>query len=178
MDTTRLPSCDHTLTLLTLWRSVKVWVVSEEHDFDAIWRDEGTALWRAVLVYSGGRRVVADDAVAEAFARTIERGDAVREPVPYLYRIAFRLAAADLKRLASQAPVEDSEVSDVVADVDLLRALRALSPDQRAAIFLRYHADLPAARIAELLGTSSAAVRVRLMRGRRKLAALLGEDDG
>jgi RNA polymerase sigma-70 factor (ECF subfamily) len=151
-------------------------LVSRKHDFDAIWHDEGPSLWRAVLVYSGGRRDIADDAVAEAFARTIERGNAVRDPVPYLYRIAFRLAASDLKRLATQAPVQDREVIDVVDDVDLLRALRELSPDQRAAVFLRYRADLPVARIAELLGTSSAAIRVRLLRGRRRLASLLGED--
>jgi RNA polymerase sigma factor (sigma-70 family) len=172
-----LLSAQATLTSSPLARSVRVRVVSGEHDFEAIWRDEGPSLWRAVLVYSGGRRDIADDAVAEAFARTIERGDTVRDPIAYLYRIAFRLAAGDLQRLARQAPVEDRGVTDVVDDVDLLRALRELSPDQRAAVFLRYRADLPVARIAELLGTSSAAIRVRLLRGRRRLASLLGEDE-
>ena len=151
--------------------------MGEGHDFDAIWRDSGPALWRAVLVYSGGRRVVADDAVAEAFARAIERSDTVRDPVAYLYRIAFRLAAQDLRRMERLGEEEDREVIDTVADVDLLRALRSLSPDQRAAVYLRYRADLPVARVAELLGTSSAAVRVRLMKARRKLAPLLEEDD-
>jgi RNA polymerase sigma-70 factor (ECF subfamily) len=148
-----------------------------DHDFDAIWRDEGPALWRAVLVYGGGRRDVADDAVAEAFARAIERGEAVREPVAYLYRLAFRIAAADLKRMAALAGEEDREVMDAVQDVDLLRALRELSPDQRAAVYLRYRADLPIAEIADRLGTSSTAIRVRLMKARRRLAPLLREDD-
>jgi RNA polymerase sigma factor (sigma-70 family) len=151
--------------------------VRDGHDFDAIWRESGPALWRAVLVFSGGHRVVADDAVAEAFARAISRGGAVRDPVAYLYRIAFRVAAHDLRRMATLAPEEDREVSDAVGDLDLLRALRELTPPQRAAVFLRYRADLPVARIAELLGTSSAAVRVRLMKGRRRLETLLAEPE-
>jgi hypothetical protein len=53
---------------------------------------------RAILAYSGGRRDVADDAVAEAFARTIERDDQVRDPKAYLYRLAFRIASAELRR--------------------------------------------------------------------------------
>ncbi|HZB02599.1 MAG TPA: sigma-70 region 4 domain-containing protein, partial [Actinomycetota bacterium] len=58
-----------------------------------------------------------------------------------------------------------------------LRRLRTLSPGQRAAVFLRYQADLPVAEVARLMGTSSAVVRVHLMRGRRRLAELLGDDD-
>lgn len=134
-------------------------------------------MWRAVLAYSGGRRDVADDAVAEAFARAINRSAEVRDPVPYLYRVAFRLAAADLQHLSKLTDEQDRAVTDLVEDVDLLRALRSLSPDQRAAVFLHYSADLPVARIAALLGTSSTAIRVRLMRGRRRLATLLGEDE-
>lgn len=45
--------------------------VDSGHDFDAIWREAGPAIWRAVYAYVGGRREIADDAVAEAFARGI-----------------------------------------------------------------------------------------------------------
>ncbi len=65
----------------------------EGHDLDAIWRATGPTLWRATRAYAAGRRDVADDAVAEAFARAIERDARVRDPVPYLYRVAFRIAA-------------------------------------------------------------------------------------
>jgi RNA polymerase sigma-70 factor, ECF subfamily len=150
--------------------------VSADHDFDAIWRSEGPSIWRAVLAFSAGRRDIADDAVAEAFARVIERGPSVRDPVAYIYRVAFRIAAADLR---SPPPVEprDRAVSDPEPLVDVLAALRQLTPSQRAAVYLHYRADLPVRRVAEIMGTSGAAVKVHLMRGRRRLAELLGEDE-
>lgn len=144
-------------------------------DFDAIWRETGPTLWRAVFAYAGGRRDIADDAVTEAFARAIERAETIREPQPYLYRVAFRIAAAELRadrgRPEREEPVEDRHVL-----ADLGPALRRLSPSQRAAVYLHYIADLPSREVARLMGTSSAAVRVHLMRGRRRLAELLGED--
>lgn len=153
-------------------------------DFDAIWRDCGPTLWRAVYVYAGGRRDVADDAVAEAFARAMARGDAVRDPVPYLYRVAFRVAAAELKRMQTTTELLGTHEAPVTGDAltgpspDLLRALQRLSPAQRAAVYLHYQADLPVKEVARLTGTSSASVKVHLSRGRKRLAELLREAQG
>jgi RNA polymerase sigma-70 factor (ECF subfamily) len=155
--------------------------VDGAHDYDEIWRVSGATIWRAVYAYSGGRRDVADDAVAEAFARAIARGEAVRDPLRYLFRIAFRVASAELAR----GGTEMGEVHETTGSVDptmdgvpdLLRALRQLSPSQRAAVYLHYRADLPVREVARLMATSSAAVKVHLMRGRRRLAELLGEED-
>jgi RNA polymerase sigma-70 factor (ECF subfamily) len=157
-------------------RSVEVWV-DEDQRFDELYRRAGPRLWRAVLAYTGGRRELTDDVVAEAFARTLERAATVPSFEPYLYRVAFRLAASELRRTPTVA-----EVPDLAGDQDqdlseLFDAMRVLSPGQRAAVFLRYQADLPVAEVARLMGTSSAVVRVHLMRGRRRLAERLGEDD-
>jgi DNA-directed RNA polymerase specialized sigma24 family protein len=65
-------------------------VGDEAHDFDQVWREVGPVLWRAIVAYAGGRSDIADDAVAEAFARAIERDGQVRDPKAYLYRVAFR----------------------------------------------------------------------------------------
>lgn len=148
--------------------------MGDDHDFEAIWREEGQNLWRAILAFSGGRRDVADDAVAEAFARAMERSASVRDPKAYLFRIAFRIAAADLRR--KDRVVEDHVVTDPEPLVDLLDAMRRLTPAQRAAVYLHYRVDMPVKEIARLLDTTGAAVRVNLMRGRRRLAELLGED--
>jgi RNA polymerase sigma-70 factor (ECF subfamily) len=151
--------------------------VDEERRFDELYRRAGPRLWRAVLAYTGGRRDLTDDVVAEAFARTLERGSSVRSPEPYLYRVAFRIAAAELRRTATVANVPDLVASRDPEISELFDALRTLSPGQRAAVFLRYQTDLPVSEVARLMGTSSAVVRVHLMRGRRRLAEVLGGDD-
>jgi RNA polymerase sigma-70 factor (ECF subfamily) len=157
-------------------RSVEVWV-DEELRFDELYRRAGPRLWRAVLAYTGGRRELTDDVVAEAFARTLERAASIRSFEPYLYRVAFRLAASELRRSPTVAEVPDLARSQNEDLSELFDAMRVLSPGQRAAVFLRYQADLPVAEVARLMGTSSAVVRVHLMRGRRRLAELLGEED-
>jgi RNA polymerase sigma-70 factor (ECF subfamily) len=130
-----------------------------------------------MLAYTGGRRDITDDVVAEAFARTLERAANVRSFEPYLYRVAFRLAAAELRRVPTVADVSDSGEHVDPELSELFAALRSLSPGQRAAVFLRYQGDLPVAEVARLMGTTSAVVRVHLMRGRRRLAELLGDED-
>jgi RNA polymerase sigma-70 factor (ECF subfamily) len=150
-----------------------------DHDYEAVWRDAGPTLWRAVRAYAGGRNDVADDAVAEAFARAIARGDEVRDPVAYLYRVAFRVAAAELKRLAGSDGTETAETLATFAEdgSDVWRTLATLPPQQRSALYLFYRADLPVKDVARLLGTSSAAVRMQLVRARRRLAAVLREEE-
>lgn len=152
--------------------------MDEESGFEMLYRRTGPRLWRAVLAYTGGRRDLTDDVVAEAFARTLARGDAVRAAEPYLYRIAFRLAAQELRRTPTVAVPPELEASAPDHGLgELLGALRHLSPSQRAAVYLRYQGDLPVSRIAELMDTSAAAVRVHLLRGRRRLAELIPGDD-
>ncbi len=150
------------------------------HDYDVIWRESGATLWRSVYAYAGGLREVADDAVAEAFARAMSRDGEVRDPLPYLYRIAFRIASAELmRRKREEAHMPEQAIADPNQNgvPDLLGALRHLTPAQRAAVYLHYRADLPVHEVAHLTGMSTAAVKVHLMRGRRRLRELLGEED-
>lgn len=156
--------------------------MNDAHDYDVIWRESGATLWRAIFAYSGGRREVADDAVAEAFARAMARDADVRDPLAYLYRIAFRVASAELVRTTKEAG-SMPEMTALAADPsmnglpDLLRALKELSPAQRATVYLHYRVDLPVRQIAHLTGMSIASVKVHLVRGRRRLRELLGEED-
>jgi len=62
---------------------------------ERLYRDRGDRLWRAVLAYSGDPEV-ASDAVAEAFAQALRRGDAIRDLEAWLWRATFRIAAGDL----------------------------------------------------------------------------------
>ncbi len=60
--------------------------------------------------------------------------------------------------------------------LDLVNALRRLSPDERALVAMRYGAELDSSEIAPLLGISASGVRARLMRVMGRLRKEL--DDG
>lgn len=152
-------------------------LVTEQHDYDALWREAAPTLWRAVRAYSGGRQDVADDAVAEAFARVIAADTDVRDPVAYLYRVAFRIAARELKRSKTTRPmdIDETTLANEPAAREVWASLTSLTPDQRAVVYLFYRADLPVAEIAERLGMSRPSVRMHLMRARRRLAPQLRE---
>jgi RNA polymerase sigma-70 factor (ECF subfamily) len=143
-----------------------------------LFREFAPRLWHTVLAYAGGRRDIADDAVSEAFARAIEHGGVVRNPGPWLYRVALNIAARELRRSARLAPLDgvDRPVSggDQGGVADLLRSL---SPGQRAAVYLHYQEDVPIKEIARLMGTSAAVVKVHLYRGRARLRASLGGEE-
>ncbi len=122
-----------------------------------------------------------DDAVAEAFAQLIRRGDDVRDPVAWVWRSAFRIAAGELKRrgrsteFGAQHSVVAPTGVEALPLVDLQRALAQLSPMQRHAVVLHDYAGFPSRQAAGIMGSTEAATRVHLMRGRRRLRALLGE---
>jgi len=146
------------------------------HDYEGLFANEGPRLWRALYAYTGGRQDLADEALAEAFARAIGSDARIRDPVAWLYRVAFRLAAGELRR----ARLGDNQVPEEGADPtetpDLLPALRELSPNQRAAIVLVYEDGLTMAETAHRLGITQATVRVHLHRGRNRLRELLREE--
>lgn len=85
-------------------------VLTAEHDYAALYRVVGPALWHAIYAYAGGLREIADDAVAEAFARAIQYDRAIRRPPSWLYRTAFRIAAAELRRRSSLTKMGDPPV--------------------------------------------------------------------
>jgi hypothetical protein len=60
--------------------------MEEGDSFAELYAAVGPRLWRAVFVYTGGQREMTDDVVAEAFARTLERRDSVRDRAGYAYR--------------------------------------------------------------------------------------------
>jgi RNA polymerase sigma-70 factor, ECF subfamily len=143
-------------------------------DLGALYADEGPRLWRAVFAYAHDREI-ASDAVAEAFAQCIRRGDAVRDPRAWVWRSAFRIAAGELKerRMRTEVPEATYEIEE---PGPLLAALGKLSDRQRAALILRFYAGYDTEDIARIMGASRATVRVHVSRGRRRLAALLGDD--
>jgi RNA polymerase sigma-70 factor (ECF subfamily) len=147
------------------------------HDFAEIFRSDGPGLWRTIYAFTGGRRDVADDVTAEAFARGIAHTGTIRDPLPWLYRTAFRLAQDEIRRERSRPAAERPVLQDPPEVVGVMRALRELSPNQRAAIVLRYEADLPVAEVARRMGIAQPTVRVHVHRGRARLRELLRDEE-
>jgi RNA polymerase sigma-70 factor, ECF subfamily len=147
-------------------------------DLETVYREHGARLWRAIYLYSGDRDI-ASDALSEAFAQALRRGDAIRSPERWIWRAAFRIAAgelahqrqrsSDLPDLSYELPVETAE---------LLDALRMLPLRQRAAIILHYFGDYSLRETARIVASTPSAVGVQLYRGRKRLRGLLEEDDG
>jgi RNA polymerase sigma-70 factor, ECF subfamily len=152
---------------------------AEIDDYERLFRDGRAGLWRTLYGFTGGRVDIAEEALAEAFARAIEHADSIRDPLPWIYRTAFRIAAAELKTERQRAPEVDTGTPEGSNDLEqLMQALRQLSPNQRAAVILHYEADLPTEEVARRMGVSPATVRVHLHRGRKRLRALLGTEEG
>jgi RNA polymerase sigma-70 factor (ECF subfamily) len=145
-------------------------------DVARLYAAEAKRMWRAVLAFSHDREI-ASDAVAEAFAQCIRRGDAVEQPRAWVWRAAFRIAAGALKERDRWGPItEEPSYEMPEGPTRLLSALRRLPANQRAALVLRHYAGYPTGEIAEILGVARATVRVHLSRGRRRLRNLLEEE--
>lgn len=126
----------------------------------------------AFLVVGDG----AEEVVQDAFARVIERWDRLDRPAAYLRtcvvngcRDQLRRRRVALRRLAQRSPQADA---DLGAD-HLLDALAVLSPLRRAAVVLRYYADLPEAEIAEALGVRPGTVKSMLHRSLAQLREVI-----
>ena len=151
---------------------------SRVEQIERLYRERGDRIWRGLLAFAGDPEV-ASDAVAEAFAQVLRRGDEVRDPERWIWRAAFRIAAGELKErrgtVETTAAVESYEMEEPARD--LVVALGALSERQRASVVLHDAAGYSAREVAKIVGSTEAAVRVHLMRGRRRLQELLKDDD-
>jgi RNA polymerase sigma factor (sigma-70 family) len=150
---------------------------AESEAVEHVWIEHGPKLWRSLLAFTADADL-ASDAMAEAFAQALARGPSVRDHAAWIWRAAFRIAAGDLQTrmrtvpLVGELPYEMPEPT-----ADLVRALRTLSPNQRAVVVLRLYADLPSREVARILTISPATVRVHLMQARRHLRPALEEED-
>jgi RNA polymerase sigma-70 factor (ECF subfamily) len=151
-------------------------VTERQTRVEAVYRAEFPKLWRALYAYTGDAEI-ASDAAAEAFARAMRDEARIREIAPWAWRVAFRVAAAELRRRSTPLPEGPSPVEMPHPVPELVAALRTLSPNQRLAIVLHDYADRPTSEVAEAIGCSKATVHVHLSQARRRLRTLLEDTD-
>lgn len=151
---------------------------AERADLESVYRTHGARLWRAIYAYSQDRHV-ADDAVAEAFAQALRRGKAIRSPDRWVWKAAFRIAAGRLQDRRRTVPlIEAPLVRNPEPAWELTAALRELPERSRACVVLHYYGGYRTGEIARMTGSTPAAVRMQLTRGRRRLQKLLDGGEG
>jgi RNA polymerase sigma-70 factor, ECF subfamily len=149
--------------------------MAAERDFDAVYSHLGA------LVNYARRRGSADAEALAAEVMTIawrRLADLPKEdPRPWLYATARNLLLEEGRKRRRPGVMESDgftpppELTQI--DLDLQRALLALSPLDREALLLIAWEDLTPAQAARTIGMSATAFRVRLLRARRRLRALL-----
>jgi RNA polymerase sigma factor (sigma-70 family) len=145
---------------------------------ERVYLAEGPKIWRALVAYSGDVDI-ANDAFAEALAQALARGDDLRTPERWIWKVSFRVAAGELGRRKRQVPFVDSEVVEAPElALDLMRALQRLTPKQRAVVILRLYGGFTTAEVGALLGMAQPTVRVHFSQGRKRLRRSLEASDG
>jgi RNA polymerase sigma-70 factor (ECF subfamily) len=130
------------------------------------------------------RRAVAEDAVADAFTKALDRWPRIRtmrSPSGWVYRVAVNAARRQLARESREAErlaaamVDRSPSPDPQADLWLL--VEDLPPRQRTAVVLRHLGGRTEVEIAEAMGVTRGTVSSTLTAAHARLAALLTTDD-
>ena len=158
----------------------------EVPDFDSWVAARGPALLRLAYVLTGNG-TDAEDVVQDALSRALPRWSrisTVDDPDAYVRRMVVNAHVSRWRKLRRrEVPVEVVHDRPVPAGVGaedrdrLWRACRALPPDQRTAVVLRFYEDLDYAEIAALTGVREGSVRSRVSRGIAAMRHELGEED-
>ena len=135
-------------------------------------------------IYALARRIVgtdlAEDATQDVFVRAWERIGQFRHEASlgsWLYRVAVTVLlrqAATARRIAQR--ISSTDLSQIAGSssssaphIDVERALQRLTEEVRTVVVLHDMEDHPHEKIAELLGISISASKMRLHRGRMQL---------
>lgn len=140
---------------------------------------------RAVLYLNGIRGTDLDDAAQDVQVRLLEQpAGSVDNLGAWACAVAARLAVDRHRRANTRSAVVErlrlhratSQADpDVALSESVRRALAQLEPDLRAAIVLRYFADLSVAEIARMLDIAEGTVKSRLHRAAAALRPALQE---
>lgn len=145
-------------------------------DQEALWRTHGSELIRYATLLVGPAD--AGDIVSCAFTRVAASDSTIDNQRAYLMR-AVTNAALDQRRSRQRRQVRDlhavipTAVAGGESDIDVRRAIAALSVQQRAVVYFTYWEDLDSNQVGHLLGITPASVRRHLARARIHLRKAL-----
>lgn len=134
----------------------------------------------SVLAYSGSREI-ADDAVAEAFAQALRRGDDIRDVVAWVWRASFAIARGQLAQRNStdryEALPAGMDPDAAQRAVELLVDLGRLDDRDRELLVLCHIGGWTPTELARITGVAPSTVRVRLHRANRRARVLFRDEE-
>jgi RNA polymerase sigma-70 factor (ECF subfamily) len=158
-------------------------VIDDDAGYTAFFRDQYPRVVRTVYLILRDR-ARAEDVAQDAFLRLYREWDRIagyERPDAWVRRVAIRLAMRGRRRDLLWAAIRERLARPPMPPpdetrLDVAQALRHLTPTQRAAIALFYFEDRSVAQVATMLGCTESTARVHLFHGRKRLAAILGEE--
>ncbi|WP_433533174.1 SigE family RNA polymerase sigma factor [Micromonospora sp. CA-263727] len=153
--------------------------------FEPFVRESGAGLLRFAHVLTLDR-AAAEDLTQETLIRVGLAWSRLRKdgnPVGYAQRTMVNVFLNERRRRRAipvervpESAWEDAGLAAVDSTAVIRQILGSLPPKQRAAIAMRYLADLPDQQIGELLGCTAATVRSQMSRGLSTLRARLSAE--
>jgi RNA polymerase sigma-70 factor (sigma-E family) len=140
-------------------------------DFEAVYRTAYRRMLRVAHLLTGDDGV-AEEIVQDSFVALYGRFGTVAEPEGYLYRSVVNGCRSRHRRKEPSEKLRRLRVVTEIAPPEVdetWRALAALSDRRRAAVVLRYYADLSEADIAVALGCSRGTVKSLIHRALAQL---------
>jgi RNA polymerase sigma-70 factor, ECF subfamily len=139
---------------------------------------DGFPLTVKFLLSRGVSYEAALDTAQSAWARGWEKRNQLRQPnlvLTWTNSIALNLYRTFLRRERQTEPIEDIQQSTSlnVAAIDVKRILTQCKPNDRIVLEEHYIDGYKAGEIAEQRGCSETAIRIRLLRARRKVRRLV-----
>ncbi len=134
-------------------------------------------------------RQQAEDVTQDVFIRLMENKPVLKEgsEKSWLLKVALNRCrdlwrSAWVKRVLVGSPVLEilpakDEVEDRIEKESLLQAVNSLQPEIREVFILFYYQGYSIAEIATILEVPEGTISSRLSRGRKKLRAILGDED-
>ena len=126
----------------------------------------------------------AEDAVSAAILQAYSRADSLRDEAsfkPWLMRITvnccYDLIRKEKRERALMENVDPSALFTCERQDTLLEIIGQLPPEIAQVLVLYYYENFSTAEIARALKVAGSTVRVRLLRGRRRLRELMEEEN-
>ena len=153
-------------------------VLTDDASFEEFYEATFRRLFTALCLVTGNRHE-AEEIAQEAFLRVYERWDRIgklEDPTGYVFRVSMnvfrnrlRRASLGVRRALSLAPAETDDLAAVETRDELLRLLRELNPQQRAAVLLTSILDYSAEEAGRMLGIGPSSVRSLTTRARARM---------